>query len=171
MKIVYGGRLRKKQLSIMRAHLKEIQRTGMKRRDREEVDANSDIDEFIRLARRWNNLHARLVNTLVRLPEEVYYFAVNKISFHAGQSQTVQVKAMSKPYMIILKRTDSESLIAHEIAHAFLSYTQPRNRLEDQEAQADELRKKWGFKKKQLCPSYPKGCFNCFNPHCPDSKL
>jgi hypothetical protein len=71
--------------------------------------------------------------------------------------------------MIILKRTDSESLIAHEIAHAYLSYTKAKSRSEDQEAQADELRKKWGFKKKQLCPTYPKGCLNCFNPHCFES--
>ena len=138
----------------------------MKRRDRSEVDFNGDIDEFIRLAQRWNNLHTRLLNTLSRLPEEVYQFTLQKISFHAGQSQTVQVEEMKKPYMIILKRTDSESLIAHEIAHAYLSYTKAKSRSEDQEAQADELRKKWGFKKKQLCQTYPKGCLNCFNPHC-----
>jgi hypothetical protein len=142
----------------------------MKRRDMSEVDASSDIDEFIRLAARWNNLHTRLLNTLVRLPEDVYEFAVEKISFHAGQSQTVQVYGMDKPYMIILKRTDSESLIAHEIAHAYLSHTQTKSGLTDQETQADELRKKWGFKQKQLCPSFPKGCLNCFNPHCSENK-
>jgi hypothetical protein len=142
----------------------------MKRRDQSEVDFNSDIDEFIRLAQRWDNLHTRLVNTLVRLPEQVYQFTLQKVSFHAGQSQTVQVEQMNKPYMIILKRTDSESLIAHEIAHAYLSYNKTGNRFEDQEAKADELRKKWGFKKKQLCPTYPKGCLHCLNPHCPDSK-
>src|SRR5271157_5171692 len=118
----------------------------MKRRNKSEVDFNSDIDEFIRLAQRWSNLHARLLNTLARLPEEIYQFTLQKISFHAGQSQTVQVEEMNKPYMIILKRTDSESLIAHEIAHAYLSYTKAKSRSEDQEAQADELRKKWGFK-------------------------
>jgi hypothetical protein len=132
----------------------------MKRRDRAIVDFSSDIDEFIRLAQRWNILHTRLLNTLSRLPEEVYQFTLQKISFHAGQSQTVQVEEINKPYMIILKRTDSESLIAHEIAHAYLSYTKAKSRSEDQEAQADELRKKWGF---------PKGCLNCFNPHCPES--
>jgi hypothetical protein len=140
----------------------------MKRRDRETVDVHSDIDEFIRLAQRWNNLHTRLLNTLSRLPEDVYQFTIQKISFHAGQSQTVQVEEIRKPYMIILKRTDSESLIAHEIAHAYLSYTKARSK-SDQETQADELRKKWGFKKKQLCQTYPKGCRNCFNPHCPES--
>jgi hypothetical protein len=140
----------------------------MKRRDREKVDVHSDIDEFIRLAQRWNNLHTRLLNTLSRLPEDVYQFTIQKISFHAGQSQTVQVEEIRKPYMIILKRTDSESLIAHEIAHAYLSYNKARSK-SDQETQADELRKKWGFKKKQLCQTYPKGCRNCFNPHCPES--
>ncbi len=138
------------------------------RRNRSEVESNSDIDEFIRLAQRWSNLHQRLLNTLIRLPEEVYQFTLQKISFHAGQSQTIQIKKMKKPFMIILKRTDSESLIAHEIAHAYLSYT--KNRLEEQEEQADELRKKWGFKKIQLCSTYPKGCNNCFNPHCAESK-
>jgi len=72
--------------------------------------------------------------------------------------------------MIILKRTDSESLIAHEIAHAYLNYTKTKNKLDDQEAEADELRKEWGFKKKQLCQTFPKGCLNCFNPHCSESK-
>jgi hypothetical protein len=138
------------------------------RRNKSEVDLNSDIDEFIRLAQRWSGLHQRLLNTLTRLPEEVYQFTLKKISFHAGQSQTIQVKEIKKPYMIILKRTDSESLIAHEIAHAYLSYT--KNGWEEQEEQADELRKEWGFKKKELCSTYPKGCSNCFNPHCPESK-
>ena len=101
------------------------------RRNRSEVDSNSDIDEFIRLAQRWSKLHQRLLNTLIRLPEEVYQFTLKKISFNAGQSQTIQVKEIKKPYMIILKRTDSESLIAHEIAHAYLSYT--KNRWEEQE--------------------------------------
>jgi hypothetical protein len=141
----------------------------MKKRELSEVDFNSDIDEFIRLAKRWTGLHTRLLNTLARLPEEVYEFTLDKISFHAGQSQTVRVKEINKPYMIILKRTDSESLIAHEIAHAYLKYAKTQSKSEDQEALADELRKKWGFRKKQLCQTYPKGCANCFNPHCPES--
>ena len=140
------------------------------RRDKSEVDLASDIDEFIHLAQRWNTLHKRLLNTLSRLPKEVYQFTLQNISFHAGQSQTIQVKEINKPYMIILKRTDSESLIAHEIAHAYLNYTKTKNETFDQEAEADELRKKWGFKKKQLCPTFPKGCFDCFNPHCSESK-
>ncbi len=139
-------------------------------RNRSEVESSSDIDEFIRLAQRWSNLHQRLLNTLIRLPEEVYQFTLQKISFHAGQSQTIQIKEIKKTYMIILKRTDSESLIAHEIAHAYLSYTKTQNIWEEQEEKVDELRKKWGFKKKQLCATYPKGCNNCFNPHCPESK-
>ena len=140
------------------------------RRDKSEVDFQSEIDEFIHLAQRWNTLHKRLLNTLARLPEEVYQFTLQQISFHAGQSQTIQVKEVKKPYMIILKRTDSESLIAHEIAHAYLNYTRTKNKSDAQETDADELRKKWGFKKKQLCQTFPKGCLNCFNPHCPESK-
>jgi len=140
------------------------------RRDKLEIDSKSDIDEFIHLAQRWNTLHKRLLNTLARLPEEAYQFTLQKISFHAGQSQTIQVKEIKKPYMIILKRTDSESLIAHEIAHAYLNYTKTKNSGIDLEAEADELRKSWGFKKKQLCQTFPKGCLNCFNPHCSESK-
>jgi len=140
------------------------------KRDKTEIDFKSDIDEFIQLAQRWNTLHKRLVNTLARLPEEVYQFTLQKISFHAGQSQTIQVKEIKKPYIIILKRTDSESLIAHEIAHAYLNYTKTKNKSSDQEAEADVLRKEWGFKKKQLCQTFPKGCLNCFNPHCAESK-
>ena len=139
------------------------------RRDKSEIDSQSDIDEFIHLAQRWNTLHKRLLNTLVRLPEEIYLFTVQKISFHAGQSQTIQVKEIKKPFMIILKRTDSESLIAHEIAHAYLNYTKTKTKSDDQESEAEELRKKWGFKKKQLCQTFPKGCLNCFNPHCSEN--
>ncbi len=140
------------------------------RRDKSKVDYKSDIDEFIRLAQRWTILHKRLLNTLARLPEEVYQFTLQKISFHAGQSQTIQVEEINKPYMIILKRTDSESLIAHEIAHAYLNYNKTKSTSDNQEVEADELRKKWGFKKKQLCQTFPKGCLNCFNPHCSESK-
>ena len=139
-------------------------------RDKSEIDFKSDIDEFIHLAQRWNTLHKRLLNTLARLPDDVYQFTLQKISFHAGQSQTIQVEEIKKPYMIILKRTDSESLIAHEIAHAYLNYTKTKNNSVDQEAEADELRKSWGFKKKQLCQTFPKGCLNCLNPHCSESK-
>ena len=148
--------------------MKAQQKKHMKRRDRAKVDFQSDIDEFIRLAQRWNNLHTSLLNTLCRIPEDVYQFTVQNISFIAGQSQTLQVKEIGKPYMIILKRTDSESLIAHEIAHAYLSFSKATGG-SDEEAQADELRKKWGFRKKQLCQTFPKGCRNCFNPHCPES--
>ena len=140
------------------------------RRYKSEIDFQSDIDEFIHLALRWNTLHKRLLNALARLPEEVYQFTLQDVSFYAGQSQTIQVKEIKKPYMIILKRTDSESLIAHEIAHAYINYTKTINESFDQEAEADELRKKWGFKKKQLCQTFPKGCLNCFNPHCSESK-
>jgi hypothetical protein len=40
------------------------------------------------------------------------------------------------------KRTDSESLIAYEIAHAYLDYTKAKCISDDQEAEADELRRK-----------------------------
>ncbi len=140
------------------------------RRDKSKIDFENDIDEFIHLAQRWNTLHKKLLNTLTRLPEDVYQFTLKEISFHAGQSQTIQVQEMTKPYMIILKRTDSESLIAHEIAHAYLNYAKTKNNSYDQEAEAEDLRKKWGFKKTQLCETFPKGCLNCFNPHCFESK-
>jgi hypothetical protein len=148
----------------------EKNRGEILKRDKSEIDLKSEIDEFIHQAQRWNTLHIRLLNTLSRLPEEIYQFTVEKISFHAGQSQTIQVEAIKKPYMIILKRTDSESLIAHEIAHAYLNYTIPNIKSVDQEAEAEKLRKTWGFKKKELCQTFPKGCINCFNPHCSQSK-
>ena len=142
----------------------------MKRRDEHEVESRVDIDEFIRRAQRWNNLYIRLVNTLVRLPEEVYQFTVDNISFHAGQSQTLEVKELTKQCMIILKRTDSESLIAHEIAHAYLGHAKTLGRSKNIEVEAEELRKGWGFKKKEICPSYPRMCLQCHNPHCSESQ-
>ena len=115
------------------------------RRNKSEIDFRSDIDEFIHLAQRWNTLHKRLLNTLSRLPEEVYQFTLQKISFHAGQSQTIQVKEIKKPYMIILKRTDSESLIAHEIAHAYLDYTKTKNNVRRSRSRSRRTKKEMGF--------------------------
>ncbi len=142
----------------------------VKRRDTHEVECRSEIDEFIRCAQRWNPLYARLVNTLARLPEEVYRFTLENVSFHAGQSQTLEVKELTKSCMIILKRTDSESLIAHEIAHAYLGHAKTKSRTKNIEAEAEELRKNWGFKKKEICPSYPRWCPKCHNPHCSESQ-
>jgi hypothetical protein len=142
----------------------------VKRRDPHEVECRSDIDEFIRRAQRWNPLYVRLVNTLARLPEGAYRFTLENISFHAGQSQALQVKELTKPCMIILKRTDSESLIAHEIAHAYLGHTRTKSNTKNIEAEAEELRKNWGFKKKEICPSYPRWCLQCHNPHCSESQ-
>ena len=142
----------------------------MKRRDTHEVECRSDIDEFIRHAQRWNPLYARLLNTLARLPEEVYRFTLENVSFHAGQSQMLEVKELTKSCMIILKRTDSESLIAHEIAHAYLGHAKTKSRTKNIEAEAEELRMKWGFKKKEICPSYPRLCHQCYNPHCSESQ-
>jgi hypothetical protein len=142
----------------------------VKRRDSHEVECRSDIDEFIRRAQRWSLLYARLVNTLARLPEEVYRFTLENVSFHAGQSQMLEVKELTKSCMIILKRTDSESLIAHEIAHAYLGHAKTKNRIRNIEAEAEELRKNWGFKKKEICPSYPRWCHQCHNPHCSESQ-
>lgn len=143
----------------------------MKRREPHEVEIRSDIDEFIRRAQRWNPLYTRLVKTLARLPEEVYQFTLENVSFHAGQSQTLEVKELTKSCMIILKRTDSESLIAHEIAHAYLGHAKTKSRTKNIEAEAEELRKNWGFKKKEICPSYPRWCHQCHNPHCSESRL
>ena len=53
------------------------------RRDKSDVDLRSDIDEFIRLAQRWNSLHKRLLNTLVELPDEVYHFTFKSLSMQA----------------------------------------------------------------------------------------
>ena len=142
----------------------------MKRRDTHEVECRSDIDEFIRHAQRLNPLYARLLNTLARLPEEVYRFTLENVSFHAGQSQMLEVKELTKSCMIILKRTDSESLIAHEIAHAYLGHAKTKSRTKNIEGEAEELRMQWGFKKKEICPSYPRWCNQCYNPHCSESK-
>ena len=125
----------------------------MKKRDQVTVDLESDIDEFIRLAQRWHKLHTRLLNTLSRLPEEVYQFTSQKIAFHAGQSQTIQVNNIKRPFMIILKRTDSESLIAHEIAHAYLNYQKAKNTWEDEECQADRIKKEMGLQKERTLPN------------------
>ena len=142
----------------------------VKKRDTQEIEFRSDIDEFIRRAQRWKPLYARLLNTLARIPEEVYLFTLENVSFHAGQSQTLEVKELTKSCMIILKRTDSESLIAHEIAHAYLGHAKTRSRTKNIEVEAEELRKNWGFKKKEICPSYPRLCLQCHNPHCSESQ-
>ena len=76
----------------------------MRRRDWGIIEYSVDIDEFIRLAKRWDKLRVRLIITLTRLPSEAFDFVVKNVSFHAGQSQMMVVKEFSKPYMIILKK-------------------------------------------------------------------
>ena len=73
--------------------------------------------------------------------------------------------------MIILKRTDSESLIAHEIAHAYLGHAKTKSKSKNIEAEAEELRKKWGFKKKKSALIIPDGAVNATTQTAPKVKL
>jgi hypothetical protein len=141
----------------------------MKRRDWGIIEYSVDIDEFIRSAKRWDKLRVRLIITLTRLPIEAYDFVVKNVSFHAGQSQMMVVKEFSKPYMVILKRTDSQSEIAHEIAHAYLCHNRQQSTKENIEDETEKLRRKWGFKAKSSCPDYPNECSDCKNPNCTES--
>ena len=72
--------------------------------------------------------------------------------------------------MIILKRTDSESLIAHEIAHAYLGHARTKSRTKNIEAEAEELRKNWGFKKKKSALVILDGALNVITLTAPKAK-
>jgi len=141
----------------------------MKRRHWGMIEYEVSIDETILHAERWDKLRRSLINTLTRLPNDAYDFVVKNVSFHAGKSQAIFVGELKKPYMIILKRTDSQSQVAHEIAHAFLGHNRENSIKQDVDGEADSLRRKWGFKAKHLCPSFPSGCQDCKNYHCSES--
>jgi hypothetical protein len=57
--------------------------------------------------------------------------------------------------MIILKRTDSESLIAHEIAHAYLNYTKAKNKIDNQESRSRRIKEEMLFQEKTTLPNLP----------------
>jgi hypothetical protein len=141
----------------------------MTRRHWAMVDREVCIDEMIRHAERWDKLRLSLNKALTRLPDDAYDFVVKNVSFHAGHNQVISVKEQPKPNMIILERNASQSQIAHEIAHAFLGHNRENSIERDIDGEAESLRKKWGFKEKNICPHYPDGCRDCKNYHCSDS--
>jgi len=120
---------------------------------------------MIKFAYGWDSLYGNLNRALARLPKEVYKFVVDNVRFCAGHSQMLQVKELKKHFIIILGKSDSQTTVAHEIAHAYLNHT---DLTKDREERAEELRLKWGFKGVNL----PKACrrvgcnyclsFNCF---------
>jgi len=141
----------------------------MRRRHWAMVDREVSIDEMILHAERWDRLHRSLNKALTRLPDDAYDFVVKNISFHAGHNQVIFVKELEKSYMIILKRNASQSQVAHEMAHAFLGHNRENSVKENIEGETESLRRKWGFKAKDLCPSFPNGCRDCKNYHCSKS--
>lgn len=129
-----------------------------------------DMDMIINFGMGWETLRYNLINALCRLPEEIYVFTTENIYFNSSHSSTVPLKEVSKPFMVILNKSDSQSVIAHEIAHAYLNHHLSSGIGDKQEEKAEELRKKWGFRAKiPNCFGYPKECYHCFTVNCPNS--
>lgn len=133
------------------------------------VDREVWIDEMILHGERWDKLHLSLNKVLTRLPDDVYDFVANNVSFHAGHNQVIFVKELPKQYAIILERSTTQSQVAHEIAHTFLGHNRENSTKKDIEREAESLLKKWGFKGRYLCPFFPNGCQDCKNYHCSKS--
>lgn len=126
--------------------------------------ANCKMDMAINFGLGYERLQNNLIETLLRLPEEAYDFASTNIYFCSG-SQAIVIKELAQGYIVILRKNDSQSVIAHEIAHAYLSHYS-KTSYSDQEEKAETLRMKWGFKAKTKCNGYPKLCDTCFKFNC-----
>ncbi|MEM2536863.1 MAG: hypothetical protein QXT10_03210 [Candidatus Bathyarchaeia archaeon] len=93
--------------------------------------------------------YIRLLETLQRLPSNIYEFAIKNILFVDASSKTIplnQLKALKKKYVIILEKNISNFGIAHEIAHAKLNHKAFWESSLEQEDEADKLAESWGFK-------------------------
>ena len=105
-----------------------------------------------------DKFRAAYARTLVRLPEEVRQFALDRITILSiGRTAagicwpSSIIDKRSRKWIVVIDdnydgRTDMESNIAHEIAHARLSH----NRLSPDlgpscEKEADDLSVEWGF--------------------------
>jgi hypothetical protein len=97
-----------------------------------------------------SKLYTRLLETLQRLPEDVYSFAVEKILFVKSASQAIpvsQLKSLNMEYVVVLAANASHFTIAHEIAHAVLKHRAFWDAEAQQEDEADKLAESWGFKR------------------------
>jgi hypothetical protein len=125
-----------------------------------------EMDEAIKFGSGFEKLLNNLMITLARLPQEAYDFSSTNIRFCSAVPQTIPVKEVPQDYIIILRKIDTQTIIAHEIAHAFLHHPLVSKLKDDCERKADDLRIKWGFRGKIGCNCYPDNCARCFNFSC-----
>jgi len=95
--------------------------------------------------------YIRLLETLQRLPDDVYDYAIKNILFIDSNSQAIpinQLRKLGKEYVVVLAKP-SHFTIAHEIAHAILKHKAFWESNLKHEDEADRLAESWGFKKER----------------------
>lgn len=67
-------------------------------------------------------LEGKIVEAVVKLPEDVIDFVVDNVQFIEGIACMFRNTDIEKPFVIILRRNNSVFTIFHEIAHAWLKH-------------------------------------------------
>ena len=121
-------------------------------------------------------LHLWIRRTLIKLPVEVARFVIDRCSFASvgrvnfglilpGRIGVHVVERRSRNTWVIilsenLPASEEESVIAHEIAHAWLGHDRLAEMSNDVEIEAANLTKKWGFSGRGANPDYCNAGFN-----------
>jgi len=90
-------------------------------------------------------LEAMIVETVKKLPDEVYDYIQENIQFEKVLNSVIPRKELKAKFIIFLMKNASEFTIAHEIAHAYLKHERHVD-LEiskRQEKEANKLARKW----------------------------
>jgi Zn-dependent peptidase ImmA (M78 family) len=95
-----------------------------------------------------SEIYQRILKVLQKIPENVYDFVIEAVYFSDPITQVIRIKDMSKfkkQYIAIINKKASEFTIAHEIAHAWLGHKMFSEKSIEQEKQANEQARAWGF--------------------------
>ena len=94
-----------------------------------------------------DELNMKIVNTVKKLPDEVYEYVVRNIQFEKAMDCCLPLPETKKSFLVLVKEEASEVTITHEITHAYLKHPAYTNISVDQaekfEEEAKVLSSKW----------------------------
>ena len=89
----------------------------------------------------------KIINTVKKLPDEVYEYVIKNVQFEKAMDCCLPIPEVKKNFLVLVKEEASEDRIAHEIAHAYLKHPAYTNisveQAEKFEEEAKVLSRKW----------------------------